>query len=203
MEPFPDTRLSLIVRLRGEPDAAAWAEFVRLYRPVVVRLARRRGLQDADADDLAQQVLLAVALAVQRWDPDPARGRFRAWLRRIAENCALNALTRRPPDRAGGGTAELERLAELPVPDGEDTLELRQEYRRQVFAWAADAVRVEFQAATWQAFWLTAVVGLDAETAGRQLGKNPGAVYTARCRVMKRLREKVAEWDESIPGDEP
>lgn len=67
MEPFPDTRLSLIVRLQGEPDAAAWTEFVRLYRPVVVRLARRRGLQDADADDLAQQVLLAVGQAVQRW----------------------------------------------------------------------------------------------------------------------------------------
>jgi RNA polymerase sigma factor (sigma-70 family) len=196
MDPFPDTRLSLIVRLQGEPDAAAWSEFVGLYRPVVVRLARRRGLQDADADDLAQQVLLAVARAVQRWEPDPARGRFRAWLRRIAENCTVNALTRRPHDRASGLTEELERLAEIPVPLGEETLELRREYRREVFQWAARAVQPEFHADTWEAFWLTAVQGVTMEDAAAQLGKGVGSIYAARSRVMKRLREKVAEWEE-------
>lgn len=195
MEPFPDTRLSLIARLQGEPDAAAWSEFVALYRPVVVRLARRRGLQDADADDLAQQVLLAVARAVRRWEPDALRGRFRSWLRRIAENCAVNALTRRPRDRGSGLTEELERLAEIPVPVGEETLELRREYRREVFQWAAREIEGEFQADTWQAFWLTAVQGATIEAAAAQLGKGVGSVYAARSRVMKRLREKVAEWE--------
>jgi RNA polymerase sigma-70 factor (ECF subfamily) len=199
MEPFPDTRLSLIVRLQGEPDAAAWAEFVRLYRPVVIRLARRRGLQDADADDLAQQVLLAVARAVQRWEPDAERGRFRAWLRRIAENCAINALTRRPLDRGSGLTEELERLCEIPVPMGEETIELRREYRREVFQWAAREVRAEFQSETWAAFWLTAVQGATIEEAAETLSKSVGSIYAARSRVMKRLREKVGEWEETEP----
>jgi RNA polymerase sigma-70 factor (ECF subfamily) len=190
---YPETRASLIVRLRDDADQAAWREFVEIYRPVVFRLARRRGLQDADADDLAQQVLAAVAGAVGRWEPDPARGRFRAWLNRIAHNQIINALTRRAPDRAAGGDAD--RLADQAAPQGPDSELLRTEYRREVFQWAARQVRGEFRADTWQAFWQTAVDGRPVTVVAAELGKGPGAVYTARGRVMRRLREKIAEWD--------
>jgi RNA polymerase sigma-70 factor (ECF subfamily) len=190
---YPETRASLIVRLRDDADQAAWREFVEIYRPVVFRLARRRGLQDADADDLAQQVLAAVAGAVGRWEPDPARGRFRAWLNRIAHNQIINALTRQAPDRAAGGDAD--RLADQAAPQGPDSELLRTEYRREVFQWAARQVRGEFRADTWQAFWQTAVDGRPVTVVAAELGKGPGAVYTARGRVMRRLREKIAEWD--------
>jgi RNA polymerase sigma factor (sigma-70 family) len=190
---YPETRASLIVRLRDDADQSAWREFVEIYRPVVFRLARRRGLQDADADDLAQQVLAAVAGAVGRWEPDPARGRFRAWLNRIAHNQIINALTRRAPDRAAGGDAD--RLGDQAAPQGPDSELLRTEYRREVFQWAARQVRGEFRADTWQAFWQTAVEGRPVAAVAAELGKGPGAVYTARGRVMRRLREKIAEWD--------
>jgi RNA polymerase sigma-70 factor (ECF subfamily) len=152
-------------------------------------------LQDADADDLAQQVLAAVAGAVRRWDPDPERGRFRAWLNRIAHNLIINALTRQAPDRGAGGDSAADLLQCKAAPDGPDSDLLRVEYRREVFQWAARQVRGEFRPDTWEAFWQTAVEGRPPADVAAELGKVVGAIYTARGRVMRRLREKIADWD--------
>src|SRR5438067_13664602 len=80
MAEIPPTRVSLLVRLRDPQDGAAWAQFVDLYAPLVFGYARKAGLQDADAADLSQDVLGAVAGAVQRLEYDPRRGAFRGWL---------------------------------------------------------------------------------------------------------------------------
>src|SRR6516165_2258403 len=80
MAEIPPTRASLLVRLRDPRDGSAWGEFVELYAPLVFGYARKQGLQDADAADLAQDVLLAVAGSVGRLEYDPARGAFRNWL---------------------------------------------------------------------------------------------------------------------------
>ena len=192
---YPDTRASLIVRLQDRADQEAWREFVEVYRPVVYRLACRKGLQPADAEDLAQQVLVAVAAAVHRWQPDPARGLFRTWLHRIAQNLIVNAVTRRAPDRAAGAGGADDLLAREAAPEGPDSELLRTESRREVFQWAARQVRHEFQPETWLAFWHTAVEGRAVADVARLLGRKPGAVYAARGRVMRRLKEKILEWE--------
>ena len=84
MDDSPATRRSLIVKLRDPADSAAWGEFVAIYEPLIYRLARRKGLQDADARDVCQEVFQAVARAIDRWEPD--RGSFRGWLSRIAQS---------------------------------------------------------------------------------------------------------------------
>src|ERR1700732_2246043 len=80
MADFPPTRASLLVRLRDPQDEAAWANFVDLYAPLVYGYARKQGLQDADAADLSQDVLAAVAGSIGRLEYDPKRGAFRNWL---------------------------------------------------------------------------------------------------------------------------
>ena len=65
MDDDPTTRPSLLVRLRDSRDEQAWGEFVEIYRPLVYRLARRRGLQDADALELVQEVMIKVASAIE------------------------------------------------------------------------------------------------------------------------------------------
>lgn len=99
MNSIPDTRTSLLIRVRNPADQAAWEEFVEIYRPVILRLARKKGMQDADAEDVAQKVFLAVAKAVQEREHDARRAKFRTWLHQVAHNAILNALTRGKPDR--------------------------------------------------------------------------------------------------------
>ena len=190
----PETRLSLLLRVRDRSDQVAWQEFVEIYRPVIVRIARQRGLQDADADDVAQQVLIGVARAVERREHDPKQAKFRTWLNRVAHNAILNALSRGKPDRGSGDTGLLMGLHQAESRDGPDSDLLQLEYRREVFRWAARQVRPEFQPETWSAFWLTAVQGLDCEMVADSLGKSVGAVYAARSRVIRRIQERAAEY---------
>ena len=98
----PETRHSLIARLKDPNDQIAWEEFVSIYRPVVFRIAMQKGLQPADAEDVAQTVMVSVSRAVEKWEPDPQRARFRTWLNRVAVNAAINSITRRKPDQGTG-----------------------------------------------------------------------------------------------------
>ena len=91
----PSTRASLLLRLRDSQDHQAWVEFVALYEPAAYRLLRRHGLQDADARDVLQDLLLAVSRSIDRWDPAKERGSFRGWLRRVARNLLVNWLKQR------------------------------------------------------------------------------------------------------------
>jgi RNA polymerase sigma-70 factor (ECF subfamily) len=193
MPEFPETRKSLLVRIQSPRDDEAWREFATIYRPAVYRLARKRGLQHADAEDLAQRVMIAVRRAIGNWEADPSKGRFRSWLARIAQNGIINALTRRPPDVAAGGTAILGLLEEQPDPDHHTQENLEVEYRRSLFRWAAQRIRPEFRDGTWDAFWLTTVEGKGVEEAGCALGKTVGAVYAARSRVMRRLKDEIQQ----------
>lgn len=193
----PETRQSLIVRLKDRADDEAWFEFTEIYRPLIFRLACRRGMQHADAEDLVQQVLSAVARVIDRWQEDPQRARFRTWLARVASNAILNALTRRTFDRGAGGSELLE-LFDLQPAGGPASDLVRVEHRREVFRWAARQIRPEFQSETWDAFWKTAVEGRDVDELARELNRSRGSIYAARSRVMRRLREKVAEWEDDL-----
>jgi RNA polymerase sigma-70 factor (ECF subfamily) len=185
MTRFPTTRISLLMRVKDGADAAAWEEFAAIYRPVVCRFGRRRGLQPHDAEDLAQNVLSAVADRVAEWTPDESRGRFRTWLVRIAMNQTITMFRRRKPDAAHGGTTAAAALNHHP----DHASELSLDYRRELFRRLAQRVREEFEEGTWQAFWMTAVENVSIEATAAALEKSAGSVYTARSRVIRRLQE--------------
>lgn len=192
---LPDTRNSLIARLGDGADVEAWHEFSQVYRPLIVRMGLAKGLQRADAEDLAQTILVSISGAIGKWQPaGPAK--FRTWLKRIADNAILNALTRKKPDLAAGGTSVDQLLNSSQRPEGPDTELLQLEYRRGVFHWAANKIRDEFTETTWQAFWLTAVESQPAETVGQTLGRNRGSIYAAKSRVMSRLLQQVDQFED-------
>ena len=195
---MPETRPSLIARLPDSDDTEAWNEFVEIYEPVVFQLARRGGLQHADAKELAQEVLLSVSQAVSRFDPDRSNGRFRSWLIRIARNNLINSLARRRRHIQGSGDSRVARMLEQ-LPDAIHESAADIEFRRQLFQWAAQRIRRRVQDHTWQAFWLTSVENLPIEEVARKLAMTPGAVYIARSRVMARLRREVEQREEVEP----
>ncbi len=193
MTDFPETRESLLVQVRSPANREAWDEFALIYRPVIYRLARHRGLQDADAQDLAQQVLMAVASAIGSWEKSNESVRFRHWLRRVARNAIVNALSRRPHDRAAGGSSVHELLMEQPQVDAESESQIELEYRRELYLRAAKIVRGDIDPETWQAFEMTVVENRSIEEAAVLLDKPVGTIYAARSRIMRRLREAVRE----------
>ena len=140
---FPETRDSLIAQIRNPADQDAWEQFVQIYRPLIKRIAIKRGLQPADAQDLAQQVLISVAGAIGRYQKSSESTRFHHWLQRVSRNAIINVLSRKPADIAAGGSAVLDLLDEVQQPD-EGTADLiAMEYRRELYLRAAEMVQVD------------------------------------------------------------
>ncbi len=192
----PETRASLILRLQNADDVTAWDEFVELYGPVVFRVATARGFQPADAENLVQEVLLAVAQSVTKWLQREDRGRFRAWLLRIARNESIDMLTQQSTRSLGeDGEAAQHKLQQLPDVDAISSL-IDLEYERAVFGWAAERVQQSVAPRTWQAFWLTHVEGISIDEAARQLATRSANIHFGRSRVMARIRELVKQYEQ-------
>jgi RNA polymerase sigma-70 factor (ECF subfamily) len=184
------------LRLRDPQDETAWAQFVDLYTPLVYGYARKQGLQDADAADLSQEVLRAVACAVGRLEYDPARGAFRNWLFTIVRHKLSNWWAGRKNRSCGSGDTETHWLLEqCPAPE-EGEAEWEVEWERRLFAWACEQVRREVADTTWQAFWKTAVDGQPGKQVAADLGISVAAVYLARSRILARLKELVQSVEE-------
>lgn len=200
MDDAPTTRPSLLVRLHDPRDESAWHEFTEIYGPLVFRLARRRGLQYADAVDLVQEVFQAVARVIERGTYDANRGSFRGWLSAIARNTAVDLLNAGRRSRGTGDTDVKNLLEALPAPSPEDTSLFEAEFRRRLFEWAASRVQAESTEAAWRAFHMTGVEGRPAAEVAEALGTTVGTVYYYKSRIMARLRRLVEEFegDESI-----
>ena len=195
MPPIPDTKVSLILRLRNRDDALAWNQFVEVYDPVIERVARKFGLQPADARETVQEVLIAVARAVGQWEPaQPVR--FRSWLFRIVRSKTIDHLRKRSRQAHAAGSGSLaEQIEYVADPKASLTGEIDREYRRQLFRMAAREVKQAVKPATWEAFWLTSVDGQSPDEAAERLEISVGAVYIARSRVLMRLKQWIAEYE--------
>ncbi|MCI0682961.1 MAG: sigma-70 family RNA polymerase sigma factor [Gemmataceae bacterium] len=184
------------MRLRDPEDGAAWREFVDLYTPLVYGYLRKQGLQDADAADLSQEALGAVAGAMGRFEYDSAKGAFRNWLFTVVRRRLLNwRLAQGHRVTGSGDTVTQELLEQRPAP-APDERQWDEEWERRLFAWACGEVRRTVNDATWQAFWMTAVEGRRGKEVAAELGMSVGAVYLARSRILSRLRALVRSAEE-------
>ena len=192
------TRASLLFRIKDQDDKVAWSQFVDIYGPLIYRYGRRKGLQDADATDLMQDVFRQIAQSIAKFQYDPELGKFRSWLFVLASHALsqkLKKAKRQPTGTGESGVAKL--LDQLPSAHQADDI-WEKEYRDHLFDWACEQVKVQFNESTWEAFYQTAVEGCKPAEVAEKLDISVGAVYIARTRVTQRLKEKIASVDQSL-----
>ena len=186
------TSVTLLGRLRARgSDPAAWAEFVARYQPLITAWGRRWGLQEADAHDVTQTVLLRLSERIGAFQYDPARS-FRGYIKTLARYAWLDLmdLRRRPGANGSGDTGVLEALDHVAARD--DLSErLADEFDRELYERAADAVRARVEVRTWEAFRLTGVDGLSGAEAAGRLGMEVATVFKAKSKVQKMLRDEI------------
>ncbi|MEM1071169.1 MAG: sigma-70 family RNA polymerase sigma factor [Planctomycetota bacterium] len=196
---FPETRTSLLLGLQTGDDQDAWHEFASVYSPIIYRISRKHGLQDADAHDLVQQILVSVAGAIDQYQKKDETVRFRHWLKRIARNAIYNALTRRPHDRGVGGTSVHEALNNHVFSEERLEREIESEHQRELFLRAASIVKSQVTHNSWQIFHLTVVNGRSVQEVSRELNKSVGSIYAVRGRVMAKIRGVLHDLEQAEP----
>ncbi len=193
------TSTTLLGRLRNEPaDEAAWKEFVLRYGPRIMSWCRKWKLQEADAQDVTQDVLLRVATRLKSFTYDPTRS-FRAWLKTLTNHALSDfvAERKRAGPRAGNGQA-VQLLEQLEARD--DLVQhLEEEFDQELLEEAMARVQLRVSRQNWQAFQLTAVEGLSGTEAAGRLGMKVATVFTAKSKVNKLLQEEIRRLEGSQP----
>jgi RNA polymerase sigma factor (sigma-70 family) len=198
MEPAPSssTRVSLLVRVQTEPtDQAAWEEFVQRYGPRIKAWTRQRGLQECDADDVTQNVLLKLAGKLRTFAYDPALS-FRGWLRTLTQNALSDFLAeRRRFSQGSGDSGVLDILASIEARADLES-QLSATFDRELLENAMARVQVRVASHRWLAFQLTALEGLSGTEAAERLKMKVASVYTAKNRVHKMVQEEIRKLEQ-------
>jgi len=188
------TRDSLLQRVRDFDDAGGWAEFDKLYRPLLLRYARRRGLGAEEAEEIAQQCLEVIVSRIQTFE---RRASFRGWLHRIVDNKVKQHLSRRGRELQPPSAVLKNQADSAPTPE-----ELwEQQWNRTHLLYCLVSLRADFAAHTLQAFELYVLQGVRARDAAEMLGMTPNQVYIAKCRVMRRLKERSKTLLDKLYGE--
>ncbi len=186
----------LLERLKDPADQEIWRMFTERYRPMIVRTARRLGLGQDDAQDAAQMALMAFFTAYREGKYDPAKGRLRHWLFGIARHWILNTFDKRKHRQVdvAGPADQTDFFARQPADDHMEQI-WEQEWRESTLRTCMLQVRTEFDPKTLRAFELFAQEGLSAQQVADQLGMTSNAVFIAKHRVLKRIRELLPEME--------
>ena len=188
----PETRHSLIIRLKDQRNDLAWTEFVCAYEPFLTRLVRKQGTPDRHVADVSQQLLIAIARSVDGWKPDGKAASFRRWLGRVARNVVIKFMMRERKQVTGQGGSDFLTLTEE-MPDASIDAQQAKRYEQELILWAAELVRVEFRETSWRAFWETQIEGRSVADVSEELGVSAGSIYMSRSRIFARIRSHIEE----------
>ncbi|MBI1249079.1 sigma-70 family RNA polymerase sigma factor [bacterium] len=187
-----DTSLSLLNRLRQSPESQSWTRLVELYAPLIRAWLRKYDVQESDAEDLVQEVMLAVSKDLAKFEHKGQPGAFRAWLKGILVNRLRNFWRTRDRRREVGGDSDIDqRLAQLENPSSELSRLWNEEHDQYVLRQLLQLVKPHFAPNTWTAFYRVALAGEKPRDVAAELEISLNAVVTAKSRVLSRLRHEA------------
>ena len=188
---FPETRPSLLDALREPGEESHWGEFFRRYAPAVYRVARLRGVNEHDAEDIVQQVMIESTRHIKRFEYRPGRSLFRNWMRTITENKIVDRHRRRRPEVQCDAALES-------CPDTASTVEAlwEQEWKLQDLLWCLEQLAADISPRRMEAFKMYSLEGRPAHEVAERLGMSKGYVYVTRCQILNLIRERLRELEE-------
>lgn len=185
---LPSTISTDLLRAVRRNDQEAWVRMVSVYYPMAYGWCRRAGLQPSDAADVCQEVFSGIASGIGTFRREKPADTFRGWVRRITQRRISDFRQRSLglPLPAGVGHSD-DRLRDIAA--GVSDSGSSQPSQPMALRDALEKARAEFEHATWQAFWRTTVDGVAGTAVADELGVSPNAVYLAKSKVLRRLRE--------------
>ncbi len=179
---------SLLLRLKSQ-QPEAWQRLAELYGPVVMHWCLRARLQRVDSEDVVQEVFRTVAAKIESFHRENEGGTFRGWLWMVTRNKVGDHIRRsgRQPAATGGSDVQA-RLQQLEAASESSSFEVGTLYHSVL-----KSLRSEFREQTWEAFWQVVIDGLSPAVVADRLGTTPNAVYLAKSRVLRRIREELGD----------
>ena len=190
--PMIETSASLLERLRERPQADDWTRLVDLYQPWIHDWLRRQGVQEHDAADITQDVLTVMVQELPRFHYDPARGKFRSWVRTITVNrlrAFRDARHKRPATADDSAVAGM--VDQLADPHSGLSQLWDREHDAYLVRRALALIKPDFKPETWKAFERVVLDGQPPASVAEELGTTRNAVYLAQSRVLARLRQEL------------
>lgn len=178
-----DTRSSLLVRIHDPLDHGSWKSFVDIYVPLIYHYLRQRGLQDADASDLTQDVLTDVSRSIRGFEYQPEKGKFRNWLGMLTRRRCFKFWEKNRPV-----SKSLEELAALEL---ETDQVWDDAFQSHLLHLALSICKPRFEERTWQIFERTWLHSLPATQVAEELQVPLEIIYNAKARVLKQLEVEI------------
>lgn len=183
------THKTLLDRVANGNDPTAWRDFCDRYEELIRRFALRRGVIGPDADDIIQDVLLALTKAMPGFEYDPVKGKFRSYLKTVV----LRTIFKKSHEKKGlMGLSLLDETTRAASNDADLDDQWESEWRQHHLRQAMRTIELEFNPTDWKAFHAYVVDGEEADSVGANLQLTAAQVYQTKYRVMIRLREVIA-----------
>jgi len=204
MSDGPTTSSELLRRvIAGEDDA--WIKFNQIYTKMFYGWARASGLGDADALEVAQNVLLKLLFRIRTFEQRPG-SKFRSWLKRVVNNAIIDQYRKESTNRATVDSQLVDRVTSAlnrsTIPDLKET---HDDHQFGLLANLAEEIIFKahqiFEPKTFAAFHMTAVDRIPTKEVAEELGMSTDSVRKAKSRVTKRLFELFGERFSQVIGE--
>ena len=187
------THLSLLLRLRDRADKLSWQQFHDRYGQLLYRYARGRGASHPDAEDIIQEVELYLFKAMDGFEYDARKGRFRAYLRAAVIHAMARRASRQARQPAAMDPQDFDYLAAQ--EDSSADARWEREWQLHRLRWAMRSIAGEFAPSTLKAFEMHVLAGRPVDETANKLGVSKASVYQAKSRILKCLQARLATLD--------